>query len=134
MSEKQKDQHKNYGYEVTDARFKPIFIAGLMLFSVVALALVFIYGLFGFFGSMRADKMAPSSPLAMERQLPDGPRLQVDPNLDWQIFNARQDSVLNSAGWVMREAGVVRIPIERAMQIALQRGFPVRPDYDEDEK
>jgi hypothetical protein len=31
-------------------------------------------------------------------------------------------------GWVDKEGGVTRIPIDRAMELMLQRGFATRPD------
>lgn len=40
----------------------------------------------------------------------------------------REDAALGRYGWVDREAGIVRIPIERAMDLLLERGLPTRPD------
>jgi hypothetical protein len=40
---------------------------------------------------------------------------------------ARDKELLSTYGWVDRPAGVVRIPIDRAIDITLERGFPVRP-------
>jgi hypothetical protein len=33
-------------------------------------------------------------------------------------------------GWVDREAGIVRLPIERAMELLLERGLPTRPEAE----
>ena len=41
---------------------------------------------------------------------------------DLAKFRAWEDSQLNSYGWVDRTAGVVHIPIERAMEIIAQQG------------
>ena len=119
------------GYEKTDVKFKPVFYSGLALFLLIILAMVLMFFLFGYFRSAREANMEPVSPLASERQLPEEPRLQVHPNLDWQKFKARQDSVINSYGWISKEAGVVRIPVADAMKIMLERGFPVRPEQPE---
>jgi hypothetical protein len=54
------------------------------------------------------------------------PRLQTAPALDMAAFRAREESELNSYGWVNRTAGVVRIPIQKAMELIAQRGLPVR--------
>jgi hypothetical protein len=35
-----------------------------------------------------------------------------------------EDTDLNSYGWVDRTAGIARIPIDRAMQLLLERGLP----------
>jgi hypothetical protein len=43
--------------------------------------------------------------------------------------------VLNSYSWVVPNAGVVRIPIDRAIELVVQRGLPVRSAGEmEDEK
>ena len=59
------------------------------------------------------------------------PRLQISPPLDLQEFRAREEIELNTYGWIDRTAGVVRIPIDRAMDLVLQRGFPVRTSTNE---
>ncbi|HWL54539.1 MAG TPA: hypothetical protein VNQ90_19015 [Chthoniobacteraceae bacterium] len=41
-------------------------------------------------------------------------------------FRAAEEKVLGSYGWVDSRRGIVRIPVERAMQLAVRRGFPVR--------
>ena len=54
------------------------------------------------------------------------PHLQIMPTVDLQEFRARQEAELNSYGWINRTAGVVRIPIVRAMDLLLERGVPTR--------
>ncbi|MFQ5650592.1 MAG: hypothetical protein ACE5IY_11675 [bacterium] len=126
MSEKTNPKHKSPGYETSDARIGPILMSIIALFALLAVAFVSMYSLYGFFKRTNEEAAAPRSPLALERPLPPEPRLQVHPEMDWQTFRARQDSILNNVGWVSREAGIVRLPIERAMEMVLQRGFPVR--------
>jgi len=58
--------------------------------------------------------------------LPPEPRLQVSAPKDLEQYKAAQGEILNSYGWVDQKAGIVRIPIERAMDILVQRGLPVR--------
>jgi hypothetical protein len=53
-----------------------------------------------------------------------GPRLQVSPPADMAAYRAREEAALNSYGWVNRTSGIVRIPIERAMEIMAQSGLP----------
>lgn len=54
------------------------------------------------------------------------PRLQLSPPADMKAFRAREDAEMRSYGWVDKTAGVVRIPIDRAMNQLLQKGLPVR--------
>lgn len=58
------------------------------------------------------------------------PRLQADKGDGAQELadlHAREDLLLNHYSWVDEKAGVVRIPIDRAMQLIAQRGLPVEP-------
>ncbi len=55
------------------------------------------------------------------------PQLQPDPPADLNKFRAREDQVLESYDFVNKDQGVVRIPIDRAKQLLLQRGLPTRP-------
>jgi len=41
-------------------------------------------------------------------------------------MRAAQEAVLHSYGWVDRNAGIVRIPVEQAMQKLLEERLPVR--------
>lgn len=56
-----------------------------------------------------------------------GPALQTDPQEDRMALQAREENELNTYGWVDRGAGIVRIPIARAMALLLERGLPTRP-------
>ena len=42
--------------------------------------------------------------------------------------------MLNGYSWVDRNAGVVRIPIDEAMKLTVQRGLPARPGTTEAER
>jgi hypothetical protein len=48
-------------------------------------------------------------------------RLQVDPARDIAAFRAEKQQLLDSYGWVDREHGIARIPIERAMAMLATR-------------
>ena len=43
-----------------------------------------------------------------------------------QRFRDSEDAILTSYGWVDRNGAVVRIPIDRAKALLLERGLPVR--------
>jgi hypothetical protein len=92
---------------------------------VVALALVPI--LKGMVARQARSDVAPPPIPGFEpgRQAPQ-PRLQGEPFGDWTALKARQESLLGSYGWVDEQAGVARIPIDRAMKLLMDRGLPVR--------
>jgi hypothetical protein len=54
------------------------------------------------------------------------PPLQVNPPIDLRTFRAREEAQLSAYGWMDRSAGVVRIPVTRAMDVLLEKGWPIR--------
>lgn len=48
------------------------------------------------------------------------PLLQPFPRVDWESFQTWEEDQLDSYGWVDPQKGVVRIPIQEAMNIFLQ--------------
>ncbi len=123
------------GYEQRDANAKWIFGVVAFLF-ISGLAIHFILG--GFLGSLKKT----SAPSDAWRPLPRGtnnsessrtfPRLQVSPPRDLAAFRAREDQELQAYGWVNRSSGIVRIPVERAIELVLQEGLPVRKGTNQD--
>jgi hypothetical protein len=61
----------------------------------------------------------------IERDLPQPapPVLEVKPKLTLQTQRAREDALLEGYGQINRDGRVVRIPIERAMQLIAERGL-----------
>jgi hypothetical protein len=55
------------------------------------------------------------------------PKLEEDERGQLNGFLLTEEETLYSYGWVDEKAGTVHIPIERAMDLIVQRGLPVRP-------
>jgi hypothetical protein len=53
--------------------------------------------------------------------------LETNERLEINDFRLQEEKTLNSYGWIDQQAGVARIPIDRAMQLLAQRGLPTRP-------
>ena len=91
--------------------------------------------LYGFFSARQTTLSPPPPPLleeAEEAELePPQPRLQRVPGVDLEQMRTIEDSILSSYGWVDEEAGVTRIPIDRAMELTLERGLPTRSQREE---
>ena len=51
----------------------------------------------------------------------------MDAIRDLQSLRTAEEALATSYGWVNREAGTVRIPVARAMELLLERGLPVPP-------
>jgi len=112
------------GYEKSDLRSRPIVVFGVILGAMVALAFVAAYGMIHVLGWWERPRLeTPASPLAT-RAIPPEPRLQVEAPKDLKSLRAAEQEVLTTYAWVSKEAGIARIPIERAMQLVLERGLP----------
>jgi len=102
------------------------FLFGLTATIGLAVALMFVFG-----RHLRAQLVASDPPppaLAAARQpyKPPAPNLQTNFDTDIDQLHARDEGLLDNYAWVDRDSGTVRIPIDRAMQLVTQRGFPVR--------
>ncbi|MCZ2075449.1 MAG: hypothetical protein HUU41_20355 [Bryobacteraceae bacterium] len=115
--------HLEVRHETKDVNIRAIVIFGIGLAAVCVLVLAFLAFLFGLLERVQPEP-APTSALEVPFQPPPEPRLQVRPSVDMERLNAFQDNILNRYGWVDRSAGVVRIPIDRAMEIVAERGIP----------
>ena len=117
-------------HEESDVNIRAIFGFGAALLVVAVVVHLVIYVLFGFFDE-REGRGAPAEyPLAaaQENRVPPEPRLQTTPREDLSELRANEDAILSSYGWVDRNAGVVRIPIDAAMKLTLERGLPARQE------
>jgi hypothetical protein len=65
---------------------------------------------------------------AEDSQIPPAPRIEEHPAIEIQQLHSQEDQILSTYGWADKKAGVVRIPIERAMELQLERGFPTRKE------
>jgi hypothetical protein len=120
--------HPSPHHEERDVNIRAIltFGAGLVVTAIVIHVLVWL--LFVYFNAREAAQPPPEYPLAaeQEKRLPPEPRLQTNPREDLRELRAGEDEALTTYGWVDRNGGVVRIPIDEAMKLVVQRGLPAR--------
>jgi hypothetical protein len=115
------------GYETRDTNVRGVFYFMIFLAFVLVFTVLLCWGMFRYFSAEQVNP-APASPFAGTRQLPSGPQLQVNPHQDLLRFRAEQEQSLESYAWENRTTGTVRIPIERAMELLVQKGLPVQAD------
>jgi hypothetical protein len=114
-------------YETVDANTHSLVWWGIGVFALLAAGVIVSAVVFHYF--VTHQSLGPqASPFENVRALPPAPALQVTPARDLQQYLASQKAVLNSYGWVDQKAGVMRIPIDRAMDLLLQKGLPVRSE------
>ena len=116
------------GHEVSDVSIRGLitFLVGLVVsLAVVVLAVALMFVLL-----VRRAKEAdpPESPLAELREAdPPAPHLQQSPAFDMRVMREEQNTALKETRWIDKDAKVVQMPIERAMQLIAERGFPDWP-------
>lgn len=115
------------GFDV-EIGYRPIlkFIVGL--FALTAVVLVLMSMLVAAFTDDVVELDPPPSPIEEARgqiEAP-GPELQVFPPVaDIEALYEWEEHQLGTYGWVDEQAGVARIPIERAIEIMAERGLPI---------
>jgi hypothetical protein len=119
MTEPHGTSHPGTGHERRDVVFRPIVAAGIGLALLIVAAAIGMNRLFEYLAAREAAESRPASPLAagLAPRLPPDPRLQSAPIKDLEELRAAEDEILTGYGWVDREQGIVRIPIERAMDL-----------------
>jgi hypothetical protein len=98
-------------------------VGGLLLVSGVIVILTCM-GLMHLFSLKNKNREARVPAAATSGASFPEPRLEVTPAIDLKKNRAAEEQELNSYGWIDRSAGVVRIPIDRAMELIAQRGLP----------
>ena len=125
MATERHPKHGEEGYEHADANVRSIYRFGAalaILILVVMWAMVHTYNFFAKHESLGP----PASPFENQRELPPQPRLQPHPATDLKRYCEVEQEQLSTYGWVDKNNGLVRIPVDRAMDVVLQKGLPVR--------
>ena len=109
------------GYEKKDVDFSIV-----AMFLGALLVMMLLVGV-----AARVVYRMASSPQALKAggsgiPLPPEPRLQANPTGSYKAFRAKEENLLTHYGWADRSKGIVRIPIDRAIDLVLERGLPAR--------
>jgi hypothetical protein len=112
-------------FEHEDAAPLSLLKSGVILAVILIVVFVSMRFAFGVFTKM-TPMGANAAPFEDSRVLPPRPRLQVEPQKEIHAYCDGQAAILNSYSWVDANAGIVRIPIDRAMQLTLKQGLPTR--------
>ena len=122
--------HPQGGHELHDVN--PIVITrfGIGLTIIMIATLFVVWGLFSWFVKEEGGRYAAAPPLSTTAtsgvRVPPQPRLQNTPRIDLRDIRAAEDQALGTYGWVDQAQGIVRLPVDRAMEIIAQRGLAAR--------
>jgi hypothetical protein len=140
MSDQNKPGNPEHGsFEPQDLKAAGIVYFLLTLGVVTILCMAGLRGLYTFLDKREKASQPSVSPLVTNvpedtRHVAPGypqnvfpsPKLEEDERGQLNGIKLQQDDVLYSYGWVDQQAGTIHIPIERAMDLMVQRGLPVR--------
>jgi len=129
--------HDGFEHEDLSSNGPLYFFAGLALLGLVIYLVMF--GMYRFLDSYEKAHQPPLSPMATPQadtrtmthentQTFPQPRLEENERTQLRQFIEDQDRKLATYDWVDKDSGTVRIPIDRAMELIVQRGLPVRPE------
>jgi hypothetical protein len=139
MSDQTKHENGHGSFERQDLQASGILYFLLGLVVAIALCLVGLRGVFAFLDHRERALQPQVNPLVTNvptdtRHITPGypqgafpnPKLEEDERGQLNGIRLEEEKTLYSYGWVDEKTGTVRIPIERAMDLIVQRGLPVR--------
>jgi hypothetical protein len=133
-------------HEKSDVNVRALlwFVVIFVAFAAVSHTLLWI--MFKYFAQVARSTTSPSLTgvaRPADMSIPRQPRLQPFPNrdprgntmppnsstpvTDMEEMRATEEEALHKPGWVDQKKGIVRVPIDVAKQLVVQRGMPVVP-------
>ena len=116
------------GHELTDAEAGPIlrFLVFLSVLTIVTMGVIVLF--YNFLERREAAEKTARYPLDRRpaRPVPPPPRLQTYPFRDLRDLRREEERLLTTYEWVDKNAGTVRLPIARAIDVVAAQGLPYR--------
>ncbi len=109
------------GYEHHDARVRNLLFIGVAILLAMLASCAAVAGLVWYLDSQQQTYVTP---VEASDQVPPKPRLEAHPSANGARVVAEARQSLLHYGWVDRDAGLARIPVERAMSILADSGWP----------
>lgn len=113
----------------TELNLKAIVWTGIATLGITAISMVLMWWLFRGFEKLedREDTKPPAMAEAAAPTLPPEPRLEESPPANLAALRAREQEVLDSPAWVDEASGIVRIPLDLAIDVIARKGLGGAP-------
>lgn len=152
MSEEMGHGHPGHetSFETEDLSTRGVFVFMIGLAVTGFVTYFIIVGMYSFLDNYERARMTTGSPLVtsngaaarvvtqadMDKAFKDNgaPMLETDERGQFRGYLLNQENQLNSYGWVDQQAGIARIPIQRAMDLIAKQGLPVLPAANKESK
>jgi hypothetical protein len=115
------------GYEPTDADAGRTYGAGLAILAAMILTALGLVPVFKMLGRRESAAQPPPAAVVkteMSEPALSFPKLVTSEPQALAELHGQEDGLLTSYGWVEKDKGVARIPIEHAMRIVAAQGLP----------
>lgn len=119
-------EHLEHRHETTDANVKAVFTFAVILVTTIVVVGIVSAVYYYFLSRHYPHAGIATAPVIDKSQAPPPPRLQTQPQQDLKKMREYEDQRLNSYGWIDKPAGIVRIPIDQAIDLVAKRGLPYR--------
>jgi hypothetical protein len=124
------EPHGQGGYEKTDADAGATIRAGLYILGTMVLTALVLVPMYHFLGRREARDQEPAATVLRPdaaAPAPAFPKLATAEPAALAEFRAQEDALLAGYGWVEKDKGIARMPIDAAMKIVAKRGLPKFP-------
>ncbi len=118
----------NRGFEVRPLNIRAAVLFIVSIFVVAAIIFLILWWTLSTWQGQTLVPRAQIPPVVATVAPAPGAFPVVNAEANLQTLLNAANANLHSYGWVDQKAGVVRIPIDRAMTLLLQRGLPARKD------
>ena len=118
------------GYEKTDAHAGDTYRAGLYILGTMVVTALVVVPMYRFLAGREAREQGKAATVLRPdagAPAPAFPKLVTSEPAVLAEFHAQEDAFLASYGWVEKDKGIARMPIDEAMKIVAERGLPKFP-------
>lgn len=113
------------GYETSDIPIRAIVMGIIGLFIFLGASTAVSFGFYYIFAPKDPIEEAPPTAAGM-RLPPEDYRIQGYPLQDMERFRENEETAVNAYVWKDKARGTVQIPLDRAVELIAERGFPTR--------
>jgi hypothetical protein len=121
-------------FERRDVNVFQITAFGIGLLLACLVVVFAMWGMFDFLYKRESEKNVRNPPSMVNQRpsLPPEPRLQgvpkpEPPRVELRQMHEDEDAIRNNYGWLDPNKGIVRIPIDQAIDIVAKKGLPSKP-------
>jgi len=117
----ERNQHETFDREISLNAIGWFFF-GLVVTIILSFVVVAVMNRMMMERAAAADPLPSPISAANERRLPPLPRLQTTPEDELAEMRREEARILDSYGWADEKAGLARVPIERAIELLVDKG------------